>query len=507
MHRIVVAALLLCLTACVANKQWRKPVSVFKPIPVESPYTLAFIEFDDMGEFWDRKQMRDALEAIVETKKENGPVIVVTFVHGWKNNASDKSGNVWGFRDELKEIAKRYNPVPVIGVYIGWRGAATNVSFLKNLTFYNRRNAAIRIPGASMTEALHQIIRTTKAPLPDRVDPKKEQDPSMCVLVGHSFGGMVLERALTQSMVSLINNEEEKSGKGEVSIPPPADLIVFVNSAAPATEAKQFLGMLKARHYSYKSKSGEERRERDVPFFLAITSKGDTVTGFVFPLGQAPSKLTKAMRKYDLCDPDEHPEFPPGIESQSTYYLHSTANTPALQSHEIATIEGDGDPETCVKIDSKTYCIREKKNRWNDTPYWAMQMPAEIVPDHGGIFRPEFRMLLQTFLPRDMQEVGTRRLFRPGIPVPTASQLALSGKISDKRAELEAAWTHHKNEKEGKDALAEAREILVRLNVPRSCTEDADKVFVRLRDKISEMVKDPSKANRIAEAMGIKSDQ
>ena len=64
MHRILVAALMLSLTCCVANKQWRKPVSVFPPIPVESPYTLAFIEFDDMGEFWDRNQMKEALRAI-----------------------------------------------------------------------------------------------------------------------------------------------------------------------------------------------------------------------------------------------------------------------------------------------------------------------------------------------------------------------------------------------------------------------------------------------------------
>jgi hypothetical protein len=491
MRKILIATLLVGLTACVHNKQYRTPVSVFPPIPGETQYTLAFIEFDDMGEFWDRTQMNEALKTIKETKEKTGQVIVVTFVHGWKNNASDQSGNVWGFRDELKDIAKLYNPVPVIGIYIGWRGAATDVAFLKNLTFYNRRNAAIRIPGASMTEALHQIIRTTKEP---------PHDDSVCVLIGHSFGGMVLERALTQSMVSLINDEEAKSDRNAASIPSPADLIVFVNSAAPATEAKQFLGMLKARHYHYQSGA------RDAPFFLAITSKGDSATGFVMPLGQFPSKVTKAMREYDLCDPYEHPEFPPGIPSQSTYYLHSTANTPALQSHEIITSDGPGDPAApCVTEHSKTYCIREKKDRWNDTPYWAMQMPVEIVPDHGTIFRPEFRQLLEKFFFPDPKKIRT--LSRPAIPEITASQLALSSKIQEKRRELEAAWVRHKNEKEGQDALREAREILVRLKVARSCLDDPDKVFTRLRHKISDIVNDPSKVTEIAEAMGIKADQ
>ncbi|MEK6300015.1 MAG: hypothetical protein AABO41_04780 [Acidobacteriota bacterium] len=493
--RNVLLILLLSLTACVPNRSFRQSVSVYPPIPGESPYTLAFIEFDDMGEFWDRTQLNRALQSINDAKaRGNGQVIVVTFVHGWKNNASDDSGNVWGFRDELKDIAGRSGNIPVVGVYIGWRGAATNVPFLKELSFGNRRNAAIRIPGANITEALHKIMRTTK---------QGENDRSKCVLIGHSFGGMVLERALTQSMVSLINDEEEKNGKtgaSRISIPSPADLIVFVNSAAPATEGKQFLGMLKAGHYYYRSGT------RDVPFFLAITSKGDTATEFLMPIGHFPSKITKAMRQYDLCDPDAHPEFPPGIPNQSTYYLHSTANSPVLQSHEIFVSDRpDDDPANCAEVHQKWYCVRPKANRWNDTPYWAMRMQAEIVPDHGTIFRPEFRRLLEVFLPT--RDETPRTLERVAIPNITSSQLDLSSKIQKKRSELEASWVRHKNEKEGQDALKEARDILGKLNVSGTCLANPDNVFQLLRNKIKDIVSDPSKVVQIAEAMGIKSDQ
>jgi hypothetical protein len=482
--------ILLSLTACVPNRPFRQSISVYPRSDV-SPYTLAFIEFDDMGEFWDRTQLNRAIDAIRAAKAiGHGQAIVVTFVHGWKNNASDNSGNVWGFRDELKDIVDRPGTgnIPVVGIYIGWRGAATNVPFLKELTFYNRRNAAIRIPGANITEALHKIMRTTK---------QGEDDRSKCVLIGHSFGAMVLERALTQSMVSLINDSEAKANnKGEVSIPSPADLIVFVNSAAPATEAKQFLGMLKAGHYHYRV------GERDVPFFLAITSKGDTATEFLMPLGHWPSKVTKAMREYDLSDPAAHPEFPPGVPMQSTYYLHSTANSPVLQSHEIVVTDTPDRSASCAEVHQKWYCVSPKCGRWNDTPYWAMRMPVEIVPDHGTIFRPEFRRLLEVFLP--MRDEGPRTLQRIAIPDLTSSQLDLSSKIQTKRRELEAAWVRHRNEKEGQDALKEARDILGKLNVSGACVANPDNVFQLLRQLIADIVNDPTKAIQIAEAMGFK---
>src|SRR5437899_10046317 len=98
---------------------------------------------------------------LIQTAKEDSPAknaIVVTFIHGWKNNASDGSGNVWGFRDVLKDLSEKYPTLRVVGVYIGWRGAVTGVPIIKEFSFYDRRNAAIRIPGAHLTETLQQIM-------------------------------------------------------------------------------------------------------------------------------------------------------------------------------------------------------------------------------------------------------------------------------------------------------------------------------------------------------------
>jgi hypothetical protein len=84
----------------------------------------------------------------------------------------------------------------------------------------------------------------------------------------------------------------------------------------------------------------------------------------------------------------------------------------ALQSHLIVEDTAQG-RKACGPLFSPTpvqvvigqntpgqkYVICEKPNRWNDTPYWAMEMPTTIVPDHSGIFNTNFIRLLEKFLP------------------------------------------------------------------------------------------------------------
>ena len=59
--------------------------------------------------------------------------------------------------------------------------------------------------------------------------------------------------------------------------------------------------------------------------------------------------------------------------------------------------------------------VCQKPGRTNDTAYWAMQMPATIVPDHGGIFNENFIGLLNLFLPsyQDMTDSSRQLILRP----------------------------------------------------------------------------------------------
>jgi hypothetical protein len=160
-------------------------------------YTLAFVEFDDFGEFFHPCQLVEMQEAIRSAKEKQGKVAVLVFVHGWKNNASDRSGNVWGFRNQLREYARNTSAlppnVPLIGIYIGWRGAV--VRTLKDFSYWDRRDTATHIAGAHMSETLMSIIHETKG---------QNGDQSTLIMVGHSFGGLLLEHAITQSLVSMM---------------------------------------------------------------------------------------------------------------------------------------------------------------------------------------------------------------------------------------------------------------------------------------------------------------
>jgi len=65
-------------------------------------------------------------------------------------------------------------------------------------------------------------------------------------------------------------------------------------------------------------------------------------------------------------------------------------------------------------LTAASYRICEKPGRWNDTPYWAMQMPAAVVPDHSGIFNKNFVTLLFKYFPEsaELNDATRRRALR-----------------------------------------------------------------------------------------------
>lgn len=407
---------LLGLSACIPNRSYR----VQNPVLHETPpsycpagnayYTLSFVEFDDVGELWDPAELDDALHAI-QSESANSPLVVL-FIHGWKNDASDKSGNVWGFRCELGAIANRYNRT-VIGIYLGWRGAVTDVTLFKDFTFWNRITAATRIPGADMTDVVMRIMRETKGPDGNR--------DATLIAIGHSFGGLVLERAVTQALVERIDEAEKNGPRHEVQFP--ADLVVFLNEAGPALQAKQLLDMLFRKHAAFSRGDNSPQ-----PFLLSMTSKGDTATHLAFPGGQALSLFKTSLRDYQ----PHGDEF--GVSNQTSYYLHTAANTTALQSHVIG-LNSDPDVQTgitggrvyaTVPIGGKTFYIVPKVNAKNVTPYWIMQIPVEIVPDHTTIFRQQFEDLLIAFL-NQRPDMMLRGQARPaGLAAPERPALRLN---------------------------------------------------------------------------------
>jgi hypothetical protein len=147
---------------------------------------------------------------------------------------------------------------------------------------------------------------------------------------------------------------------------------------------------------------------------VSITSQGDLATKVALPLGQGASLVKKSLRDYGgLYDPDLF-----GIAKQRTYYLRSAANIPQLQSHVVGGAEIRSAYEqrgyTCASIKSSggqhaSYYVVPIIGAKNDTPYWIMQMPVAIVPNHTDIFRIEFATLLEAFVLRQVQEDPNQR--------------------------------------------------------------------------------------------------
>lgn len=345
-------------------------------------YTLAYVEFDDQGELWDPRQLRDALDLIErENATATGGVITTIFIHGWKNDASpscEKSGNLHEFKRVLEQVARDehglgrsfpsriadFTPRRVVGVYVSWRGRCMYTPFLDAISFFTRRAAALRVGSISMEDTLLRLMHAAK-----------EKPASKCVVVGYSFGGAILEKTMAQALVPLM-----VYGHGQ-GIRIPADLIVEANPASEATQAKQLIEILQrsGARLVFTRADGEVINV-DGPLLASITSKADWVTRGAFPAGMFMNNLPRKFRRYN----DDR------LPSQRVMASHTAGHLEELHSHAI-TLDDQGN-----------VVLSRKPDAMNRTPYWIMSIPGSVVPAHNKIFGPKFVDLLIQLMNRNM---------------------------------------------------------------------------------------------------------
>jgi hypothetical protein len=408
---------------------------------------LAFLEFDDFGETWQKNpsgrpsQLQRIVSLISDAKKQdpNGAPLIIAFLHGWKHNASEgnKSGgddpNIIGFAAVLNELHQLRPGRVIVGIYLAWRGGLISPYWpvSQQFTYWNREATAIRVGNTSLTDALIEISDAARA----------NGDCPNCgpvlVYVGHSFGALALERALSQATVTRMEREwndanaqaqNDSNSYGRVNIQPLANLVIYVNSAAAATESKQLMDYLASSRYIY-----HPDNERDEPLFLSVTSEADLATGLALKIGHAVPllgfKWNGSMRaKSTEATPPSGPNsgyaracFDPSSPnasstvrfdlSQSDYYMSTTAHLQQLWSHELlaepsASLEdvptcfpnqGGNTYMTC-RIGNFNYSLKPLPGRCNGTPYWVIQVPKEIIPDHGTIFTSRLIAFLIPFI-------------------------------------------------------------------------------------------------------------
>jgi Alpha/beta hydrolase of unknown function (DUF900) len=307
--KIVFLAAVSVIAGCACNKQYRtsyKPYDLADPdhtkaiIESAPAYKMGFVEFDDQGWYWDPKQC-DTVEQMIRNEAGVGDkahstpqgIVLVVFVHGWKDNSDFNSFGVQAFRDILTELSaleqtaqtnKIRSARKVIGVYAGWRGLSAAWEPFKELSFWDRKETAHKVGGYGAMTKLFVDLETIQKDNLDRLP--KETPRTELIIIGHSLGAAAVYSALAQIITERFIDTVGKSEK-PTRLKPLGDQIIFLN---PAFEAQ--------RHYDlYQMAVDVQTYPKDQrPVLSVFTSQTDWATHYVFPISQFFSTLFESNR-------------------------------------------------------------------------------------------------------------------------------------------------------------------------------------------------------------------
>jgi hypothetical protein len=446
----------IACSSCVANKVYRwgkaEPPAIVPANPGADPaapkYDLGYLEFDDMGEFWtigdlphfqnqpNASQLSQVLELIKQRKEEanteKGNLVVIAFIHGWHNNASqydethDKSLN--GFKTLMQYRAAEDRNTRYIGIFIAWRGQAIPGDLL--VSYWNRRDAAGRLGSPSLSEAVFRLMfatkgTTTQPEISNNCESASaEASKAQFIIIGHSFGARILEGAVAEPFLAMLLERQsqtlnciadaKKQGitlpEGQGSFRSPADMIVLLNSANDAFKTKAMIEAMKRMNLKVtrpnapinpKETPPDNDAEMDAygPLILSITSKGDWATARVMPVLQAVSSIDEEFRSYD---PDWKELGQESQRSQRYYYLRNEGHIKEFLTHDVVPANaGDCAEHRWPYFHGEGGCYRvEPIHQWNDTPFWVMSVSTSIIPNHQDVFKPVLIDLLESVLDR-----------------------------------------------------------------------------------------------------------
>jgi hypothetical protein len=311
-----VALLGISLVGCTSNLPWRTggevdcttlsdrcKKAVIETYNTKQPneYDLAFVEFTDRGNAFSRAKLDMVLKYVEKAKAEsaNG-VAVIVYVHGWKHNASYDDPNVNSFRQLLEILSKRGVVFGrrTIGVYVGWRGLSADMWGATNLTYWERKAVAQQVGRGGVTELLlrlRQVVSPksddTSLMLSDQENTpcgsdQLNQDRSLYVVIGHSFGGAIvlssLSEVLLETLISASETKRQCAPGSCVKTPGFGHGVILLNPAIEATEGLH----LKEASRTLQFPSSQ------MQLMHVISTDGDTATRTAFPLGQRLGMLT-----------------------------------------------------------------------------------------------------------------------------------------------------------------------------------------------------------------------
>jgi hypothetical protein len=424
---LVTLALAILLTSCAAYGPYHgntasQPLNSIRG-PADGRYKFAFIEFGDQGSALDTSQRSAALEVIHQAPR---PLLFV-YIHGWQNNAN--SGDVCRFEHFIDSVSKfpeiTGRKINVIGVYIAWRGQDITLPVAKFLTFWSRKSAGTTIAAQNGCLAtISELALAARAP---------EKTFHHCVLLGHSFGGLVLENTISHSIL-----DASSTGARNTS---PWDMAVAFNPADSSVGSRQLMSELDylykydpVRHAYVGRSPGADKGSvlgENRPFLVILQSENDMATGQFFPIGTALFNVVNLRAHWDRVPV-------PGSNgtkvSESEFYTHTPGNNKYLVNYHIVPLGETTPPLGLRTKENRAFEVNLKENhpdytfdtsehndgheerfchdanynpneirpssgkelwqRWQfvytgkneRVPCWIVRVPKEIIWGHGGLW-------------------------------------------------------------------------------------------------------------------------
>ena len=274
----------------------------------------------------DPSQLGAALQVIGKAER---PLLFV-YIHGWQNNAV--SGDVCRFEHFIDTMSRfpemTGRKINVIGVYIAWRGRDLTVPGLNLLTFWSRKSAGQIVASQNgCLAAISELALAARAP-----DKKYHH----CVLLGHSFGGLVLGSTISHSILDAGSNGVRNSS--------PWDMAVAFNSADSSIGSRQLIAELNylykydEKRHAYVARTSLESGvviEENRPFLVILQSENDQATGAYFPIGTGVYNTLNLRFHWDKVSV-------PGTHhlkvSEEKFYTQTPGNNPYLVNYHVVPL-------------------------------------------------------------------------------------------------------------------------------------------------------------------------
>lgn len=416
---------LVIVTGCASHTQYRTNPAVcpgqgaecdtyaIHPFgnPSNPAYLLSFIEFDDQGHLWDRKQL-NAITEHLSHEVNSRDLIMVVYAHGWKHSAKPGDLNTDRFREVLAKLAEDEKVVSekscklketckparlIAGVYLGWRGGSVPIPVVENLTFWERKNTAAKVGHGDVTEVLSRLEQLRKDHESTCPTDQTQCSDTRLVIVGHSFGGLVVHTALNQILGSRFVSTTAPAGtQGDVGYF--GNLVVLIN---PAFEAQQFSGLsdISAERGTY--------FPSQLPVMAILTSEADYATRYSFNAGRRLSTVFEKTRDYSRknavtgsmesiseyqanvtavghFDPFRTHNLYPTQKMPGADKIYSLSGNESVQSALNASARWERDvPGSMINFGSLT--LERTSSSAGRNPFLVIRVDKDLIKNHGDI--------------------------------------------------------------------------------------------------------------------------